>query len=337
VKPVVKPVQSAVKQGSPIRAGSPLARPAVYVPLAVVLLAVVGLIVKAYAASAAADAERAQLIADIESEVQKQPVDGSELSRLVARLQKLPDHDTARDLLAAAARIELARDRAERAFGLFGALASQPGASPEEQRLGARILLRLHETGGGGDVSAAAGLLQQVMAFAEAAYADGRDPADLLRAWQAATRLWRADAASGFGKRILEEHADSPAARLVQLDRTFVERSSAPGFAHEVEVVAAAFAVAPVEVDAMRVLVLLGGRDVERAVSTAKALLTRAPGVWASHYVAAVVYSACSLSQPEGSAERQQWVDLRNAQLDWVIERVPADQRERWVKMRADK
>jgi hypothetical protein len=328
---------TAAKQGTPTRAGSPLARPAVYVPLAVVLLAVAGVVVKAYAASAAAGADRAQLIADIESEVQKQPVDGSELSRLVARLLKLPDHETARDLVAAAARIELARDRAERAFGLFGALASQPGASPVEQRLGARILLRLHEAGGGGDRSAAAGLLQQVIAFSEAAYADGRDPADLLRAWQAATRLWRMDAASAFAKRILEEHADSPAARLVQLDRTFVERSSEPGIAREVEAVAGAFVVAPVEVDAMRVLVVLGGRDVERAVTGTKALLARAPGMWASHYVAAVVYYACSLSQPEGSAERQQWLGLRNAQLDWVLERVPEDQRERWVKMRAEK
>jgi hypothetical protein len=327
--------QTAVKQGTPTRPGSPLARPAVYVPLAVVLLAIAGVVLKAYAASAAAGADRAQLIADIESEVQKQPVDGSELSRLVARLQKLPDHETARDLVAAAARIELARDRAERAFSLFGALASQPGASPVEQRLGARILLRLHEAGGGGDRSAATGLLQQVIAFSEAAYADGRDAADLLRAWQAATRLWRMDAASGFAKRILEEHADSPAARLVQLEATFEKRSSEPGIGREVEAVAAAFAVAPIEVDAMRVLVLLP--DVERAVTGAKALLARAPGVWVSHFVAAVIYYACSLSQPEGSAERQQWVDLRNAQLDWVLERVPEDQRERYVKMRAEK
>ena len=323
------------KQGAPDRRGSPLARPAVFVPLAIVLLAVAGIVVKAYTASAAVDAERSQLIADIESEVQKQPVDSSELSKLVVRLQKQPDHETAPDLLAAAARIELARDHPKRAVDLFGALASQPGASAVEQRLGARILLRWHETGGGGDASAAAGLLQQVLAFSEAAYADGRDPADLLRAWQAATRLWRTDVASGFARQILDEHAESPAARLVQLDRSFVERSSQPGIAHDVEAVAGAFAVAPLEVDAMRVLVVLGGSDVERALAGAKALLTRAPGVWASHYVAAVVYHACSLSQPEGSAERQQWADLRNAQLDWMLERVPEDQREPLVKMRA--
>jgi hypothetical protein len=328
---------AAVNKGTPIRHGSPLARPAVYVPLAVVLLAVAGIVVKAYTASAAADSERAQLIADIESEVQKQPLDSSELSKLVVRLQKLPDHETARDLLAAAARIELARDHPKRAVDLFGALASQPGASAAEQRLGARILLRLHETGAGGDVSAAGGLLQQVMAYSEAAYADGRDPADLLRAWQAATRLWRLDAASGFGKRILEEHADSPAGRLVQLDSTFVERSSEPGIGREVEAVAAAFVAAPVEVDAMRVLVVLGAQDAERAVTAAKTLLTRAPGVWACHWVAALVYHVCSLAQPGGSAERQQWVDLRNAQLDWLLERVPEDQRERYVKMRAEK
>lgn len=325
------------KQDTPNRRGSALARPAVFVPLAIVLLAVAGIVVKAYTASAAAGAERAQLIADIESEVQKQPVDSSELSKLVVRLQKQPDHETAPDLLAAAARIELARDHPKRAMDLFGALASQPGASPVEQRLGARILLRWHETGGGGDVSAAAGLLQQVIAFSEAAYADGRDQADLLRAWQAATRLWRKDAASGFARQILEEHADSPAARLVQLDRTFLERSSEPGIAREVEAVAGAFAVAPLEVDAMRVFAVLGGRDgdVERALAGAKALLLRAPGVWASHYVAAVVYSACLLGEPEGSAERQQWADMRNARLDWMLERVPEDQREPLVKMRA--
>ena len=325
------------KQGTPIRRGSLVARPAVFVPLAILLLAVAGIVVKTYTASAAVDAERAQLIADIESEVQKQPLDGSELSKLVVRLQKQPDHETAPDLLAAAARIELARDHPKRALDLFGALASQPGASPVEQRLGARILLRWHETGGGGDVSAAAGVLQQVMAFSEAAYADGRDPADLLRAWQAATRLWRTDLASGFARRILEEHAESAAARLVQLDRTFIERSSEPGIAREVEAVAGAFAVAPLEVDAMRVLVVLGGNDVERALAGAKALLTRAPGVWASHWVTAVVYHACSQGKPEGNAERQQWVELRNAQLDWMLERVPEDQREPWVKMRAER
>ena len=76
-----------MKQRPPVRPGSPLARPAVYVPVAIAVLAVGALVAKSYAAAAAAGAERAQLIADVDHEVQKRPVDGSELSRLVARLQ----------------------------------------------------------------------------------------------------------------------------------------------------------------------------------------------------------------------------------------------------------
>jgi hypothetical protein len=265
--------------------------------------------------------------------VQKRPVDGSELSRLVARLQKLPDHDSARDLLAATARIELARDRAERAFAVFGTLASQPGASPDEQRLGAAILLRWHETGGG-DASAAAGLLAQVIAFSEAAYQDGRDPADLLRAWQAATRLSRAEMASGFAKRIAEAHPDSPAAQLVQLAQKFE-----PSMAREVEAVAAAFPVPPVELDAMRVAVVLQSGAVDRAVASAEALLARAPSVLSSRWVVAAVFHVCTIGKPEGSAERQQWATRRNAHLDWLLEHAPAEDRRRdqWAKTRAER
>lgn len=306
----------------------------VLLPLVLVVLALVAFCVKLYTAAATVDAERAQLLAEVEAATGKVPVDASDLSRLMARLQKLPDRDSARDLLAAAARIELARDRAERAFALFGALASQPGATAAEQRLGSTILLRLHEAGGG-DAAAAAGMLQQVLGFAETTYLDSQDPADLLRGWQAATRLSLGERATALAQRIVQAHADTPSGQLVQLARKFDAEFDA-GLAREVENIAAAFVAPPVELEAMRVLVVLQGGAVDRAVVAAEAVLLRAPGVGAARWVAALVFHARMLGQPEGSAARAPWASRRNAQLDWLLERTPtADtRREQWAKLR---
>lgn len=318
---------SAVPRPAP---RSALARPVVFVPLALVVLALVAFGVQLYLGRKAGVAERDQLMADVQTAVAAHPVDGSELSRLVARLRRLPDCETAHDAVAAMARIELARDRPRRAAELFVGIASQPGAPPAQQRLAAEILLRVQEAGAG-EPEAAAGLLRQVLAFAETAYRDSTDPADLLRAWLAAFRLGDGERAAGLAKRLAEGHAEAPATRFVQLVQTF-----APDQRREVEAVAAAFDVPPVEVDAMHVVTLLDARDLDAALAAAEAMLLRSPGVVEVRWAAALVFHGCAMGSAEGSEQRASWLRRRDAQLDWLSHNAPAEdkRRERWAALR---
>lgn len=283
------------------------------------VLVVVALGAHAYGqfrASARQAEARAALLASIDREIKATPVDGSELSRLVVQLQKLPDHETASDLLAAFARIELARDRPERALALFGNRASAPGASPAEQGLGAEILLRVQESGA--HDATATGLLRQAVAFAQAAYEASGDPGDLLRAWQAASRLGDDPAAKDVAARLVERHGGSPAARLVQLAASFDPANAAAVAALRTE-----FARVPVELEAMHVLAVLQSTALEDAAAAAEALLLRGAGVLAARWAAALVFQACALTYAEGSAERGSWVARRDTQLDWLLANSP--------------
>ncbi|MEO6593618.1 MAG: hypothetical protein ABIP94_02570 [Planctomycetota bacterium] len=307
-----------------------LTRPVLFAPIAIAVLALAAYGVKLYTAQAAASTERTQLMADVKTAVAAQPVDGSELSRLVARLKRLPDHETANDAVAAMARIELARDRPRRAADLFAAIASRPGASPAEHRLAAEILLRVQESGGE-EREAAAGLLRQVLTFAENAYRDSSDATDLLRAWLAAFRLGQTERAGELAKKLVAGHADAPATQFVQLVKTFE-----PSKAREVAAMAAAFVVPPVEVEAMRVLTLLEARDLEGALTAAEALIARAPGVVQARWAAALVFHGCAVGHAAGSAERQSWLVRRDAQLDWLSRNAPVEdpRQAQWAALR---
>jgi hypothetical protein len=311
---------------------SVLLRPAVFGPILLVLLALAALLWKWQQDRTDAAEAREQLVAQVVSAAGRAEPDSQELSLLAALLAKYPDRDTAPDLLAAAARIELARNRPERAEALFATRAAHPAASPAEQGLGAEILLRV-QAAGVGDAAAATGKLRQAKAYAERAFEASGDPDDLLRAWQAASRLQDQAAVADAAGRLQAIAAESPAARLAQLAAQF--DPSLP--LARIDGLRGAFAVRPPELEAMHVLLLLQSGDVRGASLAAEALLLRAPGVLAVRWSATLVFHACVLGQQPGSGERAQWLDRRNHQLDWLLQNAPADdsRRSQWDTMRS--
>lgn len=288
-------------------------QPAVLVPLALLAFAgVVWGVASLFAAGEVADA-RARLLADVDATLAARPVAAGELSRLVAALRKLPDHDSAHDLLAAQARIELERDRPDSAQKLFLAIASRPGATPDQQRLGARILLRLQEAGGV-EPAVAIGWLAQAADLAEAAARASGAADDLLRAWQAAERSGQHERARAFARQLAEQHAGRPEAEFVALTAAF--GASTPVDAVDQAVVD--LAPPPVEALALRAFAQLQGKDMNAATATAEQALLRAPGVFVVRWAAAVVFHACVSGHEAGSAERARWVARRDPQLEWV-------------------
>jgi len=243
-----------------------------------------------------------------------------QLSNLVAQLQKLPDHETARDLCAARARIELARDRPERAQAIFGSEATGPGATPAEQGLGAAILLRVHEAGTA-DPVAQKGLLRQALAAATAAVAESQSELDERHAWLAALRLGDDAAAARHAKALAERHPDSPGARLAALQATFDPKVDG----NRVEDLLGAFPRRPAELEGMRILVVLQDGDLEKATAAVDALLARSAGVPSVRFAAALVYFACAMTHPEGSPARSSWLERRDAQLDWLMDHLDVD------------
>lgn len=315
--------------------GSVFARPAVLAPIALLVLAFAGWLWLQQRAAAEARAERTRLLQLVQSATTRAEPDRDELSRLAADIAACPDHETAPDLLAAMARIELARGRPERAQALFGVVAASPAASPEQQGLGAAILIRLHETDVG-DAAAATGMLREAEALAARAYDASRDPADLLRAWQAATRLRDEATADRHATALVAAAPDAPATRLVQLATTFEPKTTSPA---EVAALRAEFAPIPPELEVLYVMLLLQAGDVRAAAAAAEELLLRAPGVFAVRVATAVVFHACGFGYPAGSVERAQWLRRRDPQLDWLLSHAPADdaRRARWTELRTQR
>ncbi len=311
-----------------------LARPIVWAPIALLLLTLAALLWQWQRSAAAVAAARAELLQQVAAATDSGDPDAAELSRLMALLAQQPDHEVAADLLAAAARIELARQRPERAQALFGTVAANPAAGPAEQGLGAQILLRLHEAGGGAAADTV-GMLRQAEAFALRAYAASGDPADLLRAWQAASRLADRVAVQQHAAALQQAAPESAAAQLAQTAAQFDPQLPLA----QIDALRAAFPVAPPELEAMRVLLVLQSGDVRAAAREAEALLLRSPGVLAVRWAAALVFHACVLGQAEGSVERAQWRQRRDHQLDWLLERAPADdsRRPQWDQLRGER
>lgn len=310
--------------------GSAFSRPVVWGPLVLLLLAGGALLWQWQQQQVAAAEERQQLIDQVLAATGRAEPDSAELSQLVTRIGKYPDHETAPDLLAAAARIELARQRPERAQALFGARAAMPDATPAEQGLGAEILLRLHEADAG-DSSTATGMLRQIQAMAEHAYDASGDANDLLRAWQAASRLPDQAALKRLAERLQATAPGSPAAQLAELAGRFEHTMPLATF----DALRAGFVSPPPELEAMRVLLVLQSGDVRSATTAAEALLLRAPGVLAVRWTAALVFHARVLGEQPGSGERGQWLARRNPQLEWLLRRAPADDERRrtWDEM----
>lgn len=308
-----------------------MGNPAVLVPLVLVVLAAGYFAFDWIQARSGVAAARTQLLQDIEVVTKKRPLDGDELSRLVAKLTKIDGHATERDTVAAMVRIELARGRVDRAAELFAPIANGPAATPAEHRLAATVMLRRHELGLT-DRAAAVGVLEQVVAFAESAYADGQDAADLTTAWLAASRLGNAARADGFAAQLQANHAGSPGAKLARLVRDF--RLEMPR--EEIDALRKEFDEPPAEIDAMLAMVVLQGGDVPGALALVEPALVRAPGVVEVRYAAAVVFHVCVLGSAAGSEPRAAWVVRREAQFDWLVAQAPAEdlRRGKWAAMR---
>jgi hypothetical protein len=303
----------------------------VLLPLVLVVLAGGFFAFQAFQARSEAAAARRQLLEDVERATRARPLDSDELSRLVARMQKFDDFATARDLVAATVRVEMARGRVDRAAELFAPVANQPGATPAEQRLAAIVWLRRHEAGLP-DRTAATAELQQAIEFAENAYADGQDAADLTVAWLAASRLPDHTRADRFADQLRTGHASSPGCKLANATRDF--RLDMPR--GDLEVLRREFDAPPAEIDAMLALVVLQAGDLPGAVAIVDPCMQRAPGVLAVRWAAALVFHTCALGSPEGSDQRTSWRARRDAQLDWLVQQAPADdeRRPQWAAMR---
>lgn len=305
--------------------------PALLAPLVLILLAGGWFGYRWFAEAQQAAADRAKLLGDVEIELGKATVDSSELSALVARIKKLPDHETANDLLAAEARIELARNRSDKAADLFLPIASRPGAAAADQALGARILLMRQEAGAP-DRAAANVLLEQAHGMAAAAYATTTSVDDLLRAWLAAMRLSDKARTEEFANRITTEQAGSPAAAMVQLCRTW--QPSTPK--DDIERVAAGFDRPPVELDAMLAIAQMVVGDTKSAAASIEVALSRAPGVVEVRDAAAKVFHVFVIGNAEGSSERAQWAQRRDAQIEWLLAQAAVEdgRRPQWLTMR---
>jgi hypothetical protein len=275
-------------------------------------------------------AQREAVLAATTAALAKRPIDADAIGRCVASFRKVAGFDDDRELRAAEAELELARDRADVAEERFVALAAEPGASIAEQRLAARILLRRHEADLGDRAAAA---LANVFGYSNAAYQADRRPADLLRAWQAAERLGRNDDAKRCAADLARDHAGSAEHRFVAAAMAF---GADTGIA-EAEQSLAGLEDVPAEFAAMAAQAQLVAGDVPAAVRTVDAALARSPGLALVRTVAANVFHAWALGSAAGSADRATWAARRDAQLDW-LERLPdlADERRAFLRSLRD-
>ncbi|MGK0153106.1 MAG: hypothetical protein ACI9SE_000050 [Neolewinella sp.] len=322
------PSSSLGTAGKPAKKPSPFADRRILVLIALVV-GIAGFYgFQSWRAGANRDAARSKLLAATVSELAKDAPDRDVLSKLMARLVRLPNASTSSALLAPQAEIELVRGRPERADKLFGSIASGPGARPADLRLGSRILLAKHE-GFGGDVVEANTMLQQVQMMAEVAYSDSRDVKDLFRAWLASIRLWDPRAKDLAGQ-LKANHGDTPESRLAQLNEVFAAKRDKQLVAD----LLVDFAKAPAELRAMQTIVMLFDRDVAGALKAAEQQANETPGVQGVRYVAAVVLHGCALGSEAAPVDRAAFLKRRNVHLDWLDKRVPAEQDKKWDPMR---
>ena len=321
-----KPKKSSGPAGSSGKKPSPFADRRVIVLIAL-LVGIAGYYGYSWWADGAARAEsRQKLLADTRAELDKEKPDRDTLSQLMARVGKLPDASTAKDLLAAQAEIELVRNRPVKADLLFGSIATGPSATATDRSLGSRILLAKHQ-GFGGDVVEARTMLQQAMTMAELAYADSHNVKDLFRAWQASIRLWD-ERSKDLAQQLAAGHAESPASQVAELNEDFDPLRDASKVADLI----VDFAVLPDELRAMQTIVILRRGEVPAALAAAEQHLVEAPGVPGVRFVAAFVLHACA--HTEEPADRAAFVQRRNVQLDWLDQHVPPGVPKKWESMR---
>ncbi|MCR9247916.1 MAG: hypothetical protein NXI31_23040 [bacterium] len=305
--------------------------PALLVPILLVLAACGWFVYQWFAADAAVQAEREKLLGHIAIELDKDQPDTEELARLVARIKEFEDHATAPDLAAAHARIELHRDRSERAAELFLPIASTPGARPEHCGLAARILTRRHESGLP-DRGSAVVMLEQILEFAERAYGSSGSSEDLLFCWLAAMRLSDKARTIQFAERLTGDHPGSAATEFVELSNGFGPTTELDA----IDRVRNQFARPQAELEAMLALAMHFQKDLPGAIAQVEKTLSAFPGVVEVRVVAAAVFAACAAGTAEQAGGNASWVRRRNAQLDWLLENAASEdpRRQGWVTAR---
>lgn len=324
---------SSSASGQPARR-SPLGDRRVFLLLALVLAVAGPYAFLSWQEGASRVARRSQLLSEVQAELAAESPDMDRLGDLMAGLMMLDDAETAADLLSARAEIQLLRGRAERAYRLFGQVADSPGASPAEQRLGARIQLARQDSFAG-DAAAAQGMLEQVITFSSRAYEEGGGAAaDAFRAWQACKRLWSHERAAGFAGKLAASHPESKEHRLVALTTSFdpvrdqvAVKDLAIDFGDR----------APAELAALEIATTLQSGAVPAALKLAERGLNRFAGVGGVRFSLAIVLHACTLGKDPGSFDRASFASRRDEQLDWLQARAPAGEalRAQWQQMRA--
>jgi hypothetical protein len=251
--------------------------------------------------------------------------DRSELSGLFVRLQALQAGDDER-VLVALARIELARGRHEAAASLLAArVQSGSATAPALHAAAAAWLLR--QAFGGKDAADRRRLGQQALEYAERAEALTGAAGDLFLAWQAAVRLADAEAVQQHAAALQERHAGTLEARTVQALR-------APALP-AVEALAAEWAAPPAEVRLALGLLLLDGKEVERALVVLDELLLVAPNLLEVRNAVATAHFVAAATLPMDDAARARHRGVCNEQVLWLDANAPAGdaRRAQWMQM----
>jgi hypothetical protein len=303
----------------------------VAIPVGLVLLAAAALVVRTCSNAGEQRAVRAQLLEDVRTAVAQESPDGSELSRLVTRIQAQPEAQSDRALVLALARIELCRGRYDRAWEHIMPFATGGGASPEELRFAAELQLHRHAAG----VKDARGTetLRQVVAAAEAAHASSHEPDDLLLAWQAAVRARDAAEAERLAASLQREHDGSAAAALTVLAKAFdPAQPAAP-----LDELAGRFRGPLPELDVMRALARVNG-DARGAATLLEPLLRRAPALVEVRAAAAATWHVLAF-QAADDAERSRLLAQRDAHLQWLLDNAPPDDARlaAWTRLRTER
>lgn len=286
------------------------ARTGVWIAIGLLVLAVAALVVQRLRQDAARSAEIAQLLQDVDAEVQKDKPDGSELGRLKLRLEKLPEHATDRALTLALARIERARGRDNDAWQLVATQAAVGDASLPELRLGADLLLRLHARSGERPKA------RQARDLALRAYAQSNQPEDLLLAALAAHRIGSSDEEAESSAQLHSQHGDSKEARLCDL----ISKPPDAQFANEVQALQGAFRDEPIELGVAAGILLLQREDPVGARLQLDQVASQAPALLDVRYWSGIACQAVAASPQLSDDERQRAVVQRDAHLHYCLE-----------------
>ena len=323
---------------TPGQPGGPRSRAALTRPRLLLLLALLASVAAFYvlpvALNRASRSEsRNRAVENIRQVLAEPRPDRDSLGDCITQLLMLEGASTDPLLLQLRAEVEIARDRPDEAYRLFGAIGESPTAAVKQREVLARIQIARQERFNGGD-AASREMLRQALRCSEAAYAESGDVEDVFRAWQASRRLWDRPRAKEFAEQLAAQHAGSREHRLVEIYDTLDQNSDAVA----VEDLLIDFgANVPAELAALRTTMLFFSKDLPAALAQSREDLNRFAGVGRVRFVLAAVLQAHVLSFPVGSLDRAGYVEQRDAQLDWLLARAPESepQRQRWTAMRA--